>query len=999
MWGFALFSTDTSILFRAAPAGPLFAAEIGLGAMSRFQEHQTLPDPCWVVHVDVMTPAGTLRERRSFVHPLRVMFGRGETADVQFPAEDLFISSSHMAIEHVDGEYMLRDTGSRNGVFLWTPSGQQQVHEITLERASGPMDVSLGPTGPHCQITVHEAIRFADYMVIGELGEGGMATVFVARDATCSHRLLVLKLIAPSFLRDMDKEEAEAMLQEEARIAALINHPNVVNVYRAGIWEGTPYIAMEYLRGASLNSILRQLRERGQRCPYDVAAALLSQVCWGLHAAHEARDPSGRSLDVIHRDVTPSNIICSGDGDVKVIDFGVARAWGKGHRSQSGFVGKPAYASPEQIRQPKSIDRRSDLFATGVILYELCTGDQLFARENDWATMAAVLNDPIPPRRDLPLALNTLLQRTLSRTPSDRPATAAELATELEKLVLAAGGQHLARSALTQTLAKLGVTLSPPQARPLHGTPQPFPRPSVLRSLPRPVEPAYGDVACVSGPSVSPVDAAPELNAARPGQERKRSDARALSKLSRLVSIGAQQYRTHRCLVECSGTGQASYRHALFVATQESPFGTEGEEARPAYVHLIGGADLESPPYPQELERLQAFAQRYAELSGPSNPLGQLQFSDAGWPGGPFVMLVPEPGPSETVSALLAQPLTDEQRVAHMRQLVGGLARVCELFPGFVHGELLPNRIALPGLLDRADRVQEQLSLVLCTRLDWLLGVAGSAGTHTTPLSLEDLNYLAPECLAGQPPAAASDVYAIAAMVYQLFGGDLAAASLAVRDSGRLPPLPPSTAPGYVQEALRAALLADPKRRPLPGELFRRLTQCADVPTRPPASPLAAPPPGQATLAPGTNGRTVHIGTVAIDRSMRSGPVALSFNAIPDLLPVAVGLTLFRDRMAIEIMDEQGSTGKRLRIYPQDDRGGAMRYIPNESSGAFEVGNRMNNHLQRVEFSLLSKEDVERDLVLPDCSVRPPASGCAALFWTREPRSGDLHVCCVQVAG
>ena len=156
------------------------------------------------------------------------------------------------------------------------------------------------------------------------------------------------------------------------------------------------FLAMEYLRGVTVSSLIGQFMRRGETMPPDLAAAIIAQSCAGLHAAHQLRDGNGRLLNVVHRDVSPSNLMVLPEGLVKVIDFGVARADTRLLRKEEGLQGKPAYMSPEQIMlQP--LDARSDVFALGVVLYEMCSGQPLFARDDTAATFYAIVRGEITP--------------------------------------------------------------------------------------------------------------------------------------------------------------------------------------------------------------------------------------------------------------------------------------------------------------------------------------------------------------------------------------------------------------------------------------------------------------------------------------------------------------------------------------------------------------------------------------------------------------------------
>ena len=375
------------------------------------------------------------------------------------------MSALHAELVQTDKGYILRDAGSKNGLFVRQGGELIAKREISIETAASPLEICLGSSGPTCRVSIGRVYGFADYLVTGQLGEGGMARVFAAQDASGLNRLVVLKIIAARFLLAVDEGEAESMLEEEARIASQICHSNVVKIFRVGNHEGTPFIEMEYLQGVNLSSISQQLLQRQVRCPYDLAAALVYQACLGLHAAHEARDASGRPLEIVHRDFSPQNIMCSPEGDVKLIDFGVARALGRQQLSTGSlFVGKAAYASPEQISRPQAVDRRSDLFAAGVILHELITGASLFDRGSDYWTMNAVICDPVPPLLGVPAAVNQLLARVLAKDPAGRPTTAEQLAEELEQIVQQGGNQeYRAQSASVRGLPERAISALAPR--------------------------------------------------------------------------------------------------------------------------------------------------------------------------------------------------------------------------------------------------------------------------------------------------------------------------------------------------------------------------------------------------------------------------------------------------------------------------------------------------------------------------------------------------------
>ena len=212
---------------------------------------------------------------------------------------------------------------------------------------------------------------FGRYRLIAELGRGGMATVFLAVTEGAMginfNKLVVLKRLREHVA---DDPEFVTMLMDEARIAARLNHPNVVQTLEVDKAEGEPFLAMEYLDGQPLHRILS--RDRAT-FPLAMFLAVLADVLSGLHHAHELADFDGTPLNIVHRDVTPHNVFVTYNGQVKVVDFGIAKAEGRASETKHGVVkGKVSYMAPEQARSGM-LDRRTDVFAVGVMLFEACT--------------------------------------------------------------------------------------------------------------------------------------------------------------------------------------------------------------------------------------------------------------------------------------------------------------------------------------------------------------------------------------------------------------------------------------------------------------------------------------------------------------------------------------------------------------------------------------------------------------------------------------------------
>src|ERR1700733_2322727 len=240
------------------------------------------------------------------------------------------------------------------------------------------------------------------------------------------------RTVAIKRLRSDLAEEPEfvAMFLDEARLAARIRHPNVVPTLDVVAVAGELLLVMEYVQGESLSRLMRTVTEKGARPPPAIVASIMAGVLHGLHAAHEARDERGEPLGVVHRDVSPQNILVGADGVARLVDFGVAKATGRLQTTSEGQIkGKLSYMPPEQI-QGQRVDRRADVYSAGVVLWEMLTGERLFMGENQGNTVQRVLlGDAPPPSRKvagLPIAIDDVVLRALSREPSDRFSSARE---------------------------------------------------------------------------------------------------------------------------------------------------------------------------------------------------------------------------------------------------------------------------------------------------------------------------------------------------------------------------------------------------------------------------------------------------------------------------------------------------------------------------------------------------------------------------------------------
>jgi serine/threonine protein kinase len=317
---------------------------------------------------------------------------------------------------------------------------------------------------------------FGRYEVVGKLGGGGMGALYLARQKGPGgfSREVVLKVMLPDLAQRVPS--AARMFLEEMRVLASINHNNVVRILDFGDEQQTLYMAMEYLPGVTLLSLRSHVFNGGHAFPPDLVASLLAQACRGLHAAHELRDERGNPRGLVHRDVSPQNIMCSPEGAVKVIDFGIVWARDRLVESTSSpqLKGKLAYMSPEQVGT-SPLTRTSDLFSVGVILHELLSGRPLFRRDTNVATIMAVVEASVPSLRalrdDVPPRLDELVRKTLARDPALRPQTGTALADELDELVREAGGRFTRPEAAARYLESIGVSLMEQHPGPLTETP------------------------------------------------------------------------------------------------------------------------------------------------------------------------------------------------------------------------------------------------------------------------------------------------------------------------------------------------------------------------------------------------------------------------------------------------------------------------------------------------------------------------------------------------
>jgi len=292
---------------------------------------------------------------------------------------------------------------------------------------------------------------FGKYYLLERINVGGMAEVFKAKTVGVEgfERLVALKRILPSIAED---EEFITMFIDEAKIAVQLQHANIAQIFDLGKVDDSYFIALEYVNGRDLRSIFDDLHKMGKTMPMPQVCHLIMQLCEGLDYAHNKRDAQGRELNLVHRDVSPQNVLVGYEGEVKLIDFGIAKAAGKASKTQAGILkGKFGYMSPEQVRG-LPIDRRSDIFALGIVLYEMLTGERLFIGESDFSTLEKVRNvDIIPPssfNSSIPVNLERIVLKALEKNVEDRYQNAIDLHDDLQ-LFMHSVGQFSSRKDLS----------------------------------------------------------------------------------------------------------------------------------------------------------------------------------------------------------------------------------------------------------------------------------------------------------------------------------------------------------------------------------------------------------------------------------------------------------------------------------------------------------------------------------------------------------------------
>ncbi|WP_428261409.1 serine/threonine protein kinase [Haliangium sp.] len=281
-----------------------------------------------------------------------------------------------------------------------------------------------------------EPVPFGKYYLLGLIARGGMAEVYRARLRDASDpQIMAIKVMRPQLAREPRFVD---MFNREGQLAMLLDNPCIVRTIEVSRVEGRHYIAMEYIPGRDLTQGLRRCQEQSQRFPVPHAVFVAARIAEGLAFAHQLHGTDGRPLNIVNRDVSPSNVRLSYDGDVKMLDFGIAQALMKFTSEIGVLKGKFSYMSPEQIRG-MPLDARTDIFSTGIILHEMLTTEKLFRGDTEFALMEKVRKADVPPpskfNRRVPEKLDAIVLKALARNVSDRYQSAADLQADLDELL------------------------------------------------------------------------------------------------------------------------------------------------------------------------------------------------------------------------------------------------------------------------------------------------------------------------------------------------------------------------------------------------------------------------------------------------------------------------------------------------------------------------------------------------------------------------------------
>ncbi len=310
--------------------------------------------------------------------------------------------------------------------------------EVAEEKPTERLLLKEGKKEEEIPPTEEKEERFGNYILIEKLGTGGMAEIYKAKMEGVEgfQKLVAIKRILPQFSHNKD---FTTMFIDEAKVAAQLSHRNIIHIYDLGKIENSYFIAMEYMEGTDLRKIMHSAKEKGEKIPIPIALFIASQVASALDYAHNKKDHNGKPLNIVHRDVSPQNILISKDGEIKICDFGIAKAASKASHTRAGSLkGKLQYMSPEQA-WGRQIDYKSDIFSLGVVLYEMLTGKHLFEGDSELSILEKVRHPKVEPLskfiKDCPVELEKLLEKALKENPDERYSEANLMKKDIEEIL------------------------------------------------------------------------------------------------------------------------------------------------------------------------------------------------------------------------------------------------------------------------------------------------------------------------------------------------------------------------------------------------------------------------------------------------------------------------------------------------------------------------------------------------------------------------------------
>jgi eukaryotic-like serine/threonine-protein kinase len=477
------------------------------------------------------------------------------------------------------------------------------------------------------------------YELVGELASGGMATVYLARMRRPMgfSRLVAVKCMHPQYAKD---PAFASMFVDEARLTAGLRHPNIVPTLDIVADDGHLLLVMEYVEGATVAGLLKANHQAKARIPASIAAAVVHDLCLGLHAAHEAQDDDGAPLSIIHRDVSPQNVIVGTDGHARVLDFGVAKAKNQvQHSLDNEIKGKIPYMPPEQLCG-ETLDCRVDVYAAGVVLWEMLVGKRLFEGPSETIIARKVLDDVIVPPsariHGISSELDAIVMKALSREASDRFASALEMAEALEIAMDLASKNEVA--AWVKALAPTAI--KPLTTNPLHGIP--------AETLAKPAElPEHSDSLVPSSVDV-PVEmttivAVLEKAATRHGDTPIQQFVRPLPKRRRLAGVLVAA----ACMIAGIAVSKAAITAKPAAAAQLAPANAPAPAPAPVNVDPV------NEPKPIE-ESKTADVVKPVETTKIAKPIAVKPVAKAAAP----IAAEPAPAANDTKSASCRPPYT-----------------------------------------------------------------------------------------------------------------------------------------------------------------------------------------------------------------------------------------------------------------------------------------------------------------------------------------------------